>query len=157
MMKNNSKNIDLIVVSDDKTLINHSLVYEFLTNHSTWAKGISQQLVDKSIENSLCFGAYINKQQVGFCRVISDYTTFANLVDMFVLPEFRQKGISKQLMKAVIAHPDLQGLRRFTLATSDAHGVYEQFDFKPLKNPGSFMEIYRQNIYSNSTSVIKGK
>jgi GNAT superfamily N-acetyltransferase len=134
-------------ISTDKALLDVALIHRFLSEHSTWAKGIPLPLLHKSIEYSLCFGAYLQHSQVAFARVISDSATFANLVDVFVLPEHRGKGYSKRLMAAVIAHPQLQGLRRFTLATADAHGLYAQFGFKPLSAPDMFMERYAPAIY----------
>jgi GNAT superfamily N-acetyltransferase len=134
-------------VSTDKALLDVPLIHRFLNQHSTWAKGISMSVVETSIEHSLCFGGYLARDQVAFARVISDFATFANLVDVFVLPEHRGTGYSKQLMSAVVGHPRLQGLRRFTLATADAHGLYAQFGFKPLTYPETFMERYEPMIY----------
>ncbi|WP_307154351.1 GNAT family N-acetyltransferase [Duganella sp. CF458] len=124
------------------------LVHRFLSSQSSWAKGISRDLVDRSIANSLCFGGFLGKEQVAFARVISDYATFANLVDVFVLPECRGQGLGKALMTAVFAHPDLQGLRRFTLATGDAHGLYAQFGFTAPLYPQSLMERYFPGLYA---------
>ncbi|MGW8392348.1 GNAT family N-acetyltransferase [Pseudoduganella sp. HUAS MS19] len=124
-----------------------SLVHSFLSEQSSWAKGISRSLVQRSIENSLCFGGFLGKNQVAFARVISDYATFANLVDVFVLPEHRGQGYGKTLMAAVFAHPELQGLRRFTLATGDAHGLYAQFGFTAPLYPRSLMERYVPGMY----------
>ncbi len=103
--------------------------------------------MEKSIDNSLCFGGYYERKQVAFARVISDYATFANLVDVIVFPEFRGRGVSKKLMKYIIEYDRLKGVRRFTLATSDAHGLYEQFGFTPVSSPQSFMERYFPNVY----------
>jgi GNAT superfamily N-acetyltransferase len=126
-----------------------ALVHRFLSEQSSWAKGISLELVQRSIANSLCFGGFLDHHQIAFARVISDYTTFANLVDVFVLPEHRGKGFSKLLMEAVFAHPQLQGLRRFTLATGDAHGLYAQYGFTAPRFPQSLMERYSPGIYEN--------
>jgi GNAT superfamily N-acetyltransferase len=123
-------------------------VHRFLADESGWARGISLDLVRRSIENSLCFGGFLDGSQVAFARVISDYATFANLVDVFVLPPFRGRGFSKQLMEAVLGHPRLQGLRRFTLATGDAHGLYAKFGFTPPIRPSSLMERYDPDIYA---------
>jgi GNAT superfamily N-acetyltransferase len=135
-------------ISTDKASLDLSLIHRFLCEHSTWAKGIPLALVQKSIEHSLCFGGFIGDAQIAFARVITDYATFANLVDVFVLPEYRGKGYSKTLMATVLAHPELQGLRRFTLATGDAHGLYAQFDFTAPLFPRSLMERYFPEIYS---------
>ena len=124
------------------------LIHCFLSEHTYWAKGIPIALVQRSIDNSLCFGGFLGKAQVAFARVVSDYTTFANLVDVFVLPEHRGKGYGKDLMDAVFAHPQLQGLRRFTLATGDAHGLYTQYGFTAPLYPESLMEGYFPNIYA---------
>ena len=124
------------------------LIHCFLSEHTYWAKGIPIALVQQSIDNSLCFGGFLGKAQVAFARVVSDYATFANLVDVFVLPEHRGKGYGKDLMDAVFAHPQLQGLRRFTLATGDAHGLYTQYGFTAPLYPESLMERYFPNIYA---------
>lgn len=105
-------------------------------------------MFDRAIANSLCFGVYLDDRQIDFARVVTDCATFANLVDVFVLPQHRGSGYSKQLMAAVLAHPDLQGLRRFTLATGDAHGLYAQFGFNAPLRPASLMERYRPDIYN---------
>jgi len=127
------------------------LIHRFLSEQSSWAKGISFDLVQRSIANSLCFGGFLGNEQIAFARVISDYTTFANLVDVFVLPEHRGQGFSKALMEAILAHPQLQGLRRFTLATGDAHGLYAQFGFTSPQYPQSLMERYFPGMYSRSS------
>jgi GNAT superfamily N-acetyltransferase len=124
------------------------LIHRFLSEHASWAKGIPLALVRKSIEHSLCFGGFLGNAQVAFARVISDYATFANLVDVFVLPEHRGNGYGKKLMAAVVAHPQLQGLRRFTLATGDAHALYAQFGFTAPLHPQSLMERYFPSIYA---------
>jgi len=134
-------------VSTDKAELDLPLIHRFLSERSTWAKGISLPVVAKALEHSLCFGGFLGPDQVAFARVISDYATFANLVDVFVLPEHRGKGYSKTLMAAVVDHPELQGLRRFTLATADAHGLYSQFGFTALHKPHTFMERYFPKVY----------
>ncbi|CAN7723553.1 MULTISPECIES: GNAT family N-acetyltransferase [Duganella] len=136
-------------ISTDKAELDLPLIYQFLSEQSTWAIGIPPAVVERAIDNSLCFGAYLDGRQVGFARVITDSATFANLVDVFVLPEVRGQGYGKRLMEAVLAHPDLQGLRRFMLATSDAHGLYAQFGFTPPARPATLMERYFPNIYAN--------
>lgn len=124
------------------------VIHAFLSGHSSWAKGISFALVSKSIEHSLCFGGFLGDAQVAFARVVSDYSTFANLVDVFVLPGHRGNGHGKALMDAVIAHPELQGLRRFTLATGDAHALYARYGFTAPRFPASLMERYAPDVYS---------
>jgi GNAT superfamily N-acetyltransferase len=134
-------------ISTDRSELDVPLIYRFLSEQSTWAVGISRAVVDRAIENSLCFGGYVDGRQVAFARVITDYATFGNLVDVFVIPEFRGRGYSKEIMQAVMAHPSLKGLRRFMLATGDAHGLYAQFGFAPPQRPETLMERYFPNIY----------
>ena len=135
-------------ITTDRAALDLPLIHRFLSEASSWARGISVETVRRSIEHSLCFGGFIDGRQIAFCRVITDCATFANLVDVFVLPEHRGQGHSKTLMQAVMAHPDLQGLRRFTLATGDAHGLYAQFGFTPPLRPQSLMERYVPDIYT---------
>jgi len=134
-------------ITTDRSQLDVPMIYRFLSEQSTWAVGISRPVVERSIENSLCFGGYVDGRQVAFARVISDFATFANMVDVFVIPEYRGRGYSKMLVQAILDHPSLQHLRRFTLATTDAHGLYERFGFKPLARPETFMERYFPNIY----------
>lgn len=134
-------------ISTEKTALDVPLIHQFLAEHSGWAKGIPLPTVVRAIENSLCFGGYLGSTQVAFARVISDYATFANLVDVFVLPAHRGQGFGKSLMHAVISHPELQGLRRFTLATADAHALYAQFGFSAPLRRASLMERYFPDIY----------
>ena len=134
-------------ISTDKVELDIQLIHSFLSEKTTWAKDIPLALVRTSIEHSLCFGGYLGNAQVAFARVISDYATFANLVDVFVLPEHRGKGYSKALMEAVLDHPQLQGLRRFTLATGNAHGLYAHYGFTAPLYPQSLMERYVPGIY----------
>jgi len=135
-------------ITTTKTELDIPLIHRFLSERSSWAKGIPFSLVQKSIEHSLCFGGFIDNSQVAFARVISDYATFANLVDVFVLPEHRGEGYSKALIAAVLAHDQLQGLRRFTLATGDAHALYAQYGFTAPLYPQSLMERYFPAIYA---------
>ncbi|SFU70321.1 Acetyltransferase (GNAT) family protein [Polaromonas sp. YR568] len=137
-------------ISTDKAELDVPLIHGFLAEQSTWAKGIPLATVERAIEHSLCFGGYLGSSQVAFARVISDYATFGNLVDVFVLPAYRGKGFSKVITQAVLDHPQLQGLRRFTLATGDAHGLYAQFGFTPPLRPQSLMERYFPNIYQSA-------
>jgi N-acetylglutamate synthase-like GNAT family acetyltransferase len=132
-------------ISTDPARIDIGMVHEFLTN-SYWAKGIPLETVRRSIENSIAFGVYQGRQQVGFARIISDLATFAYLADVFILPAYRGRGLSRWLMECIIAHTDLQGLRRWMLATQDAHGLYAKFGFTPIKNPDRWMEIHRLDI-----------
>ncbi len=134
-------------VSTDQSRLDIPMIYRFLSEQSSWAVGIARQLVERAIENSLCFGAYLDGRQVGFARVITDFATYAHLVDVFVVPEYRGHGYGKQLVAAVLRHPSLQRLRRFTLATTDAHSLYERFGFTTPRQPESLMERYFPNIY----------
>ncbi|WP_196139981.1 GNAT family N-acetyltransferase [Aliikangiella sp. G2MR2-5] len=135
------------VINSRSDMTDKAVVYHFLSTQSYWAKDIPYDIFEKSLKNSLCFNALFNDQQVGFARVITDYATYGYLADVFVLDEFRGKGISKQLMRAIIEHPELQRLRRITLATSDAHGLYRQFGFTQLETPEIFMEKRNLSIY----------
>jgi GNAT superfamily N-acetyltransferase len=128
-------------ISTDPARIDVALVHSFLTN-CYWAKGISPELVRRSIEHSICFSIFHSNAQIGFARIITDRATFAYLADVFVLESHRGKGLSKWLMECVQSHPDLQGLRRWMLVTRDAHGLYRQFGFHELASPERFMEIH---------------
>ena len=135
---------DGYLVSTDKSKIDVETVHDFLS-HSYWAENIPLGVVRKSIENSLCFGIYHQQKLVGFARAISDFATFAYLADVFILQSHRGKGLSKWLMECVLKHPELQGLRRWMLATKDAHGLYEQFGFKSFHWPERWMEKFDEN------------
>lgn len=134
------------VISTDPARLDVAAIHAFLTR-SYWSPGIPQEIVARAIRGSLCFGVFHRDSQVGFARVVTDQATFAYLCDVYILEGHRGQGIGKWLMEAVAAHPSLQGLRRFMLATRDAHGLYEQFGFRPIENPQKFMEIVRQDIY----------
>ncbi len=129
--------------------MNIDVIHDFIS-HSYWAKNIPKQTMQKAVDNSLCFGVFIgtdNPQQVAFARLITDKATFAYLADVFVLETHRGKGLSKLMMKEILAHPELQGLRRMVLATRDAHALYLQFGFKALAAPTTFMEVLKINPY----------
>ncbi|MGQ8338350.1 GNAT family N-acetyltransferase [Sunxiuqinia sp. A32] len=135
----------IFFVSTDKELLDIPLIHNFLTEQSYWAKGRTLEMVKKSIKNSLCFGVYDKSDnQIGFARVVTDYAIFGWLMDVFVLEEFRSRGISKMLMKAITAHPDLNDLKRMGLGTDDAHGLYNQYGFAELKKPENMMELIRE-------------
>lgn len=127
-------------VSTDQSLLDIDLIHDFISNHSYWGTGRAREVVRRSIENSLAFGVYHNEQQVGFARIVTDYATFAWVADVFVVPEHRGRGLSKWLMEVIIGHPNLQGFRRWVLATKDAQGLYEQFGFIKLLRPERWME-----------------
>lgn len=132
--------------STDKSKLNLTYIHQFLTN-SYWAKGIPIDLVGQSIKNALCFGIYEDNKQIGFARVITDYTTFAYLADVFVDEAYRGRDLSKTLMTFILSFEEFRMLRRFILATRDAHGLYAQFGFTPLKAPDRFMELHQPDVY----------
>lgn len=143
-------------VSTETSFFNLEYIHEFLSN-SYWAKNIPVQTVQKSIDNSICFAVFhLGRQtlptgrQVGFARVITDKTTFAYLADVFIDEAYRGQGLSKWLMEEIMAHEDLQGLRRFMLATRDAHGLYTQFGFSALTNADRWMQIHNPDVYKSS-------
>jgi GNAT superfamily N-acetyltransferase len=135
------------VISTEKSKLDIDYIHNYLCNESYWAENISIAVVKKAIEGSLCFGIYNEDKQIGFARVITDMACFAYLADVFVDKSYRGLGISKWLMEVIIAHPDLQGLRRFLLATRDAHTLYEKFGFSLLSHPEKWMHIHNPNVY----------
>lgn len=135
------------LISTDKAKLDIAFIHLFLSTESYWAKNIPIETVKKSIEGSLCFGLYSSGKQIGFARVITDGATFGYLADVFIDSSHRGKGLSKWLMQTLMSHPDLQGLRRISLATKDAHSLYEQFGFTPLNDADRFMQIKRENVY----------
>ena len=139
-------------VSNDRSRLDVGLIHDFLRS-SYWARGIPREVVERSIQNSLCFGAFLDGRQVGFARVISDFAVVAHIADVFVVSEHRGRGISKLIMRAIVEHPNLQGLRRVFLATRDAHGVYAQFGFEPLANPESFMTVHKPDVYRDRAQL----
>jgi len=128
------------LISTDRSRLDIELVHNFLSKTAYWAVGRTRDVVQRSIENSLSFGVYKEDDQVGFARVVTDYATFAWIADVFVLPEHRGHGLSKWLMEVMLSHPQLQGFRRWVLATKDAHTLYERFGFIPLHRPERWME-----------------
>ena len=125
-------------------------IHHYLSTHAYWSLNIPFETVERSIEHSLCFGVFHGDEQVGFARVITDRATIAYLGDVFIVPEHRGKGLSKDLIRTIMAYPDLQGLRRWILLTRDAHGLYEQFDWAPLQHPERYMEVVNPNVYAGS-------
>lgn len=134
-------------INSDKSQLDILLIHCFLSKESYWAQNIPLDVVQRSIDNSLCFGVYHYDQQVGFARVITDQATFAHVADVFILPEHRGRGLSKQLMEAILSWPTLQGLRRWMLATNDAHALYRQFGFTALDQPDLLMQRKRGKPY----------
>lgn len=123
-------------------------IHRFLTTESYWAKDIPRETVDNALRHSLCIGVFLNGQQIGFSRLITDYTTFAYLADVYVEPGHRGKGLSKRMMKHIMEQEFVNRLRRIVLATDDAHGLYRQFGFQSPENPETLMEIRRKNLYT---------
>ena len=139
------------VISSDPSWVDVDVVWRFLSEESYWARGIPREIVLKSLPHSILFGVYeigpqSRREQVGFARVISDRATFAYLADVFILANHRNQGLSKRLLQAVLAHPELRGLRRWLLVTADAHTLYEQFGFARTAQPERIMEIRRPYI-----------
>lgn len=143
---------DGFLLSTDKAKLQLPVIHDFLARESYWAKGIPLALVEKSLANSLCFGIYEDEKQIGFARVITDCATFAYLADVFILEEYRGRGLAKWLMSCILAHPELQGLRRWLLATRDAHALYAQYGFRALAKPESFMELHNPDVYASTHS-----
>jgi len=134
------------VISTDRARIDIAAVHAFLSR-SYWSPGIPEDTVRRGIAGAICFGIYHGGAQVGFARVITDQATYAYLADVYVLEEHRGRGLAKWLMEVIMSHPALQGLRRFTLSTRDAHALYRQFGFELVASPERQMEIMRRNIY----------
>jgi N-acetylglutamate synthase-like GNAT family acetyltransferase len=133
-------------VSTDRTRLDLDVIHRYLKDVYR-SQGIPREVLARSIKNSLCFGLYTRGRQIGFARVVSDFATYAYLGDVFVLDSFRGQGLGKWLMECVMGDPRLQGLRRWSLVTRDAHGLYSQFGFTPLKSPERYMEIHNPNVY----------
>lgn len=136
-------------ISTNKKKIDVDYVYQFL-KQSYWAENIPLKIVRKAIQNSICFGLYHQNKQVGFARVITDKSTFAYLADVFIDPAYRGKGLSKWMMEIIVNYRHLKGLRRFMLATKDAHGLYEQFGFSLMPDTGRWMHIHDPDLYRKS-------
>ena len=127
-------------ISTDRGRVDLAVVHRYISEESYWGKGRSTEVVRRSIENSLPFGVYRGAEQAGFARVVTDYATFAWVADVFILEAHRGRGLSKWLMETILAHPELQGFRRWVLATKDAHGLYRRFGFRELRRPERWME-----------------
>lgn len=142
------------LISTDPALLDLDVIHGFLTR-SSWAAGIPRELVQRSLANSFAFGLYKAGKQIGMARITTDFATFAYLADVFVLEEFRGRGLSRWLMEAVHAHPDLQGFRRWLLATSTAAWLYTKVGWSPLAKPEIFMEISVPDIYKHQKPTPK--
>jgi GNAT superfamily N-acetyltransferase len=132
-------------ISTDFTRMDAAAIHQFLTR-SYWAEGIQESVVRRSIANSLCFGIFSSERQIGFARVVSDRATFSYLADVFIIDEFRGKGLAKWMMEVIVTHPELQGLRLWMLATRDAHELYRKYGFKELTSPTRFMVKCRDDV-----------
>ena len=142
-----------IIISDDKFLLDLNIIYNFLTI-CYWSEGISKEIVRKSIDGSMCFGVYKENKQIGFGRVITDKATFAYLADVFIIEGCRGLGYSKQLINFILKHTDLQNLKRFMLATKDAHRLYNQFGFSELTFTDRWMHIHKPDLYKGNKNVM---
>jgi GNAT superfamily N-acetyltransferase len=134
-------------ISTDKTKLDIDSIHNFLSTKAYWCLNIPKERVQIAIQNSLCFGVYHEERQIGFARVISDFSTVAYLGDVFVFEEYRGKRISKWLMEVIMSHPSLQGLRRWILLTSDAHDLYRKFGWTDISDPKKWMEVVNKNVY----------
>jgi GNAT superfamily N-acetyltransferase len=147
------------LISTNPEWLDLDVIHTFLSEHSYWARGIPRDVVARSISHSVCFGVYavspsnLDRRQIGFARVTTDCATFAYLGDVFILPEHRGRGLSKRLMEAILAYPDLQGLRRWMLATADAHELYTKFGFGLLSHPERFMQRHDPDVYKRTSSL----
>ncbi|GEL71380.1 GNAT family N-acetyltransferase [Myxococcus virescens] len=148
---------DGFVASDDLARIDLDVVHGYLSR-SYWSAGIPRETVERAARNSLVFGLYSSGGQVGYARVVTDRASFAYLCDVFVLESYQGRGLGQWMMEALLEHPDLQGLRRFLLATRDAHSLYARYGFQPLGSPASFMERHDPDVYvRNREEGAKGK
>ena len=141
---------DGFCISTNKSRLDISAIHHFLSTEAYWSLNIPFETVKKSIDHSLNFGLYHNEQQIGFARIISDFSTIAYLGDVYVLPEFRGLGLSKWLMETITSFPELQGLRRWILLTGDAHGLYKQFGWKDISNHERWMELHNKDVYKQT-------
>lgn len=133
-------------ISSERERMDVEAIHAFLTR-TYWARGIPRETVQRAIDHSLCFGVFQGPAQVGFARVVTDQATFAYLADVYLLDEHRGQGLARRLVQAVLAHPRLQGLRRWLLVTRDAHALYRPHGFEPLAHPDRIMEIHRPDAY----------
>ncbi len=142
---------DEFILSTDKSRLQRVRIHQFLSTEAYWSLGIPQDIVQKAIEGSLCFGLYVKSKtqevQVGFARIVSDRATFAWLCDVYIEKDYRGQGLSKWMMEGVMSHPDVKNLRRFCLATKDAHSLYKKFGFEVTQTPHNWMEIKDNDLY----------
>ena len=134
-------------LSTDRALLDVAFIHRYLSEESYWAPGVPREIVERSIQNSFCFGLFHESEQVGFARFVTDRATFAWLGDVFVIDAHRGHGLGKWMIESILRHPDLQGLRRILLGTRDAHELYTRFGFTPLADPSRFLEVHRPSVY----------
>lgn len=144
-------------ISTDEERLDFKVIHNFLSTESYWAIGRPMEVIKRSVENSLPFGLYKGEEQVGFARVITDYATFAWLADVFVLDSERGKGLGKWLVEIIVSHPELQGLRRWVLATKDAHELYSRVGFTDLIQPQRWMEKFKEHPLVTSDYQLNGR
>lgn len=141
---------DDFTITTDKSKMDIVAIHDFLSKYSGWSNNIPFDRVKISIDNSLNFGLFHNDNQIGFARVISDFSTIAYLGDIYILEKYRGQGLSNKLMDCVMTHPHLQGLRRWILLTSTADWLYEKYGFIKVPKPELYMENYDQDVYKNN-------
>jgi GNAT superfamily N-acetyltransferase len=139
---------DELELSSDPARLDRALIHRYLANESYWATGVPKSVIERALDHSLCFGVYRGRTQLAFARAVTDRATFAYLADVFVVSGERGRGLGKWLVEAIGRHPELRGLRRWLLATRDAHALYAQYGFKPLANPARFMERHDPEVYA---------
>ncbi len=144
-----------IEISADPARLDIPMIHRFLSQESYWAKGIPPETVERSIRNSLAFGVYDQERQIGFARVITDKATFAYLADVFIVPEYRGRGLAGRLVREILDFPELEGLRRWLLVTADAHSIYRKQGFAEIARPDRFMEISDPLIYERKAAPRK--
>lgn len=147
-------NFNEFIITTDKNKMDVDAIHEFLSTKAYWCLNIPKSTVETAIQNSLCFGVYQDQKQIGLARVITDFATIAYLGDVYILEEYRGKGLSKLLMETIMKHPNLQGLRRWILLTGDAHGLYRQFGWTPISDPTVWMELHNSSIYKAKGNTV---
>ena len=141
-------------ITSDKSRMSVEAAHAFLAQ-AYWSRGVPLSTVQKAFDNSICFAALAGSEQIGFARIVTDKATFAYLSDVYVLPDHRGKGVAKRMVEAIQRHPELQGLRRFMLATRDAHDLYAKFGFVPLSAPDVFMELHDPDVYARDPGAAR--
>ncbi|MDP4116298.1 MAG: GNAT family N-acetyltransferase [Bacteroidota bacterium] len=145
---------DDFIITTDKSKLDTSVIHDFLSNHSYWSRNIPLEKVKTAFDNSLNFGLFHNSRQIGYARVISDFSQIAYLADVFIVEEYRGRGLSKWLMQTIMSHPNLQGLRKWVLVTKDAHELYKKFGWQPISSPEKWMEKVNPDFGNDSVKSI---